>query len=223
MVTAYLRVSTGKQHLENQKEEIIRYASSKELTIDRWMEEVVSGKMSQNSRKLGKLIKNLKSGDVLIVTEISRLSRSLHEIMLIMKHCIDAGVVIHSTKERYIFDDSLNSKVLSFAFGLAAEIEHKLISQRTREALAVRKANGQHIGRTHGSDYLFREVVKKKMEIIDCIKDGLTLKEICLKLGFSQTIFVKLRRLCPEVDCAVKERNHLKGNRWKEHKKAEGN
>ena len=206
MVTAYLRVSTGKQHLENQKEEIIRYASSKELTIDRWIEEVVSGKTSQNSRKLGKLIKSLKAGDVLIVTEISRLSRSLHEIMLIMKRCIDVGVVIHSTKERYIFDDSLNSKVLSFAFGLAAEIEHKLISQRTREALAVRKANGQHVGRTYGSDYLFRGVVNRKAEIIDCITAGLTIKEICLKLGFSQTIFVKLRRLYPEVDCAVKER-----------------
>ena len=221
MVTAYLRVSTGKQHLENQKEEIIRYASSKELTIDRWIEEVVSGKTSQNSRKLGKLIKSLKAGDVLIVTEISRLSRSLHEIMLIMKRCIDVGVVIHSTKERYIFDDSLNSKVLSFAFGLAAEIEHKLISQRTREALAVRKANGQHVGRTYGSDYLFRGVVKRKAEIIDCITAGLTIKEICLKLGFSQTIFVKLRRLYPEVDCAVKERNTMKGNRWKGYRKTE--
>ncbi|WP_291589682.1 recombinase family protein [Bacteroides sp.] len=221
MVTAYLRVSTGKQHLENQKEEIIRYASSKELTIDRWIEEVVSGKTSQNSRKLGKLIKSLKAGDVLIVTEISRLSRSLHEIMLIMKRCIDVGVVIHSTKERYIFDDSLNSKVLSFAFGLAAEIEHKLISQRTREALAVRKANGQHVGRTYGSDYLFRGVVNRKAEIIDCITAGLTIKEICLKLGFSQTIFVKLRRLYPEVDCAVKERNTMKGNRWKGYRKTE--
>lgn len=221
MVTAYLRVSTGKQHLENQKEEIIRYASSKELTIDRWIEEVVSGKTSQNSRKLGKLIKSLKAGDVLIVTEISRLSRSLHEIMLIMKRCIDVGVVIHSTKERYIFDDSLNSKVLSFAFGLAAEIEHKLISQRTREALAVRKANGQHVGRTYGSDYLFRGVVNRKAEIIDYITAGLTIKEICLKLGFSQTIFVKLRRLYPEVDCAVKERNTMKGNRWKGYRKTE--
>lgn len=214
MVVAYLRVSTGKQHLENQKNEIIRYALSQNLSIGQWIEEVVSGKTDRESRKLGKVVRGLKPGSVLIVTEISRLSRSLHEIMLIMKHCIDVGVVIHSTKERYVFDDSLNSKVLSFAFGLAAEIEHKLISQRTREALAVRKANGQHIGRKSGSDYLYREVLENKTRIIDSIKKGLTIKEVCRVFGFSRTILKKMRMDCPEVDCLIKERNQQKGNRW---------
>lgn len=216
MVIAYLRVSTGKQHLENQKGEISRYASRWNLSIDQWIEETVSGKTNQNARKLGKVIKDLKAGDTLIVTEISRLSRTLHEIMIIMKDCIDTGVIIHSTKDGYIFEDSLNSKVLSFAFGLSAEIEHKLISQRTREALAIRKAEGKHIGRSHGSDYLYQEVIKKKDAILKSINHHLTIYEICTKYGFSKTIFAKLRSELPELDRAIKERNTLKGNRWGE-------
>lgn len=216
MVIAYLRVSTGKQHIENQREEILRYASSRQLSIDCWIEETVSGKTNQKSRKLGKLVNGLKKGDALIVTEVSRLSRSLHEIMVIMKHCIDTGVAVHSTKESYVFDDSLNSKVLSFAFGLAAEIEHKLMSQRTREALAVRKANGQHIGRMYGSDYLYQKAVDKKAEIVSAVRNGLTIGQICIKFGFSRTILQKLRENIPEVDAEIKKRNALKGNRWAE-------
>lgn len=215
MVIAYLRVSTGKQHLENQKEEILHYVSNRNLSIDCWIEETVSGKTNQKSRKLGKLIKGLKKGDILIVTEISRLSRSLHEIMVIMKYCIDVGVTIHSTKESYIFDDSLNSKVLSFAFGLAAEIEHKLMSQRTREALAVRKANGKQLGRVKGSDYQYQKAVNKKSEILLAVRNGLTISKICSKFGFSRTMLKKIRDNIPEIDVAIKSRNTIKGNRWK--------
>lgn len=216
MVIAYLRVSTGKQHLENQKSEIDRYVLNKHLVINRWIEETVSGKTDKNERRLRKLIKNLHSGDTVIVTEISRLSRSLHEIMVIMKHCVDTGVSIHSTKDGYIFDDSLNSKVLSFAFGLAAEIEHKLISQRTKEALAVRKAEGIHIGRQYGSDYTYQNALKKKTEIFAEIENGLTITKICKDFGFSRVIFDKLRRNNTEIDSAMKSRNKLKGNRWKD-------
>lgn len=215
MVIAYLRVSTGKQHLENQKSEINRYVLNKQLTINRWIEETVSGKTDKNDRRLGKLIKNLKTGDTVIVTEISRLSRSLHEIMVIMKHCVDTGVIIHSTKDGYIFDDSLNSKVLSFAFGLAAEIEHKLISQRTKEALAARKAEGKHIGRKHGSDYTYQNASKKVSEILLEIETGLTISLICKKFEFSRFVFDKLRVNNSQIDIAIKNRNESKGNRWK--------
>ena len=145
MVIAYLRVSTGRQHLENQEGEIKHYAESRNMKIDRWVTEVVSGKTEHKNRLLGRSVRHLKKGDILIVTELSRLSRSLHEIMEIMKLCVDVKVAVHSTKDGYIFDDSINSKVLSFAFGLAAEIEHKLNSQRTREAMALRKAEGKHM------------------------------------------------------------------------------
>lgn len=214
MVIAYLRVSTGKQFLENQKSEIIRYMANKKVVIDRWVEETVSGKTNRTRRKLGQIIKELKRGDTLIVTEISRLSRSLHEIMVIMKHCVDIGITIYSTKDGYAFDDSLNSKVLSFAFGLAAEIEHKLISQRTREALAVRKAKGKHVGRIHGSDYQYQKVVNRKLEILDSIYKDFSINKICIKFAFSRTMFAKLRKEHPDVDSAIKERNIRKGNRW---------
>lgn len=214
MVIAYLRVSAGKQFLTNQKSEIIRYMAIKGISIDCWVEETISGKTDQSNRKLGKLIKGLKRGDTLIVTEISRLSRLLHEIMLIMKYCIDTGVTIYSTKDGYAFDDSLNSKVLSFAFGLSAEIEHKLISQRTREVLAVRKAAGKHIGRAFGTDYLYQDILLRKKQILTSIFDNLTINEICEKYNFSRTLFAKLREKEPEIDNAIKKRNAKRGNRW---------
>ena len=122
-VVAYLRVSTEKQFLENQREEIIRFAEKNGLSIDRWYMETVSGKVSSKERKLAGLLDRMKPGDSLIITEISRLSRTLLEIMTILNSCIKRGVVLYSTKEGYVFQNDINSKVLGFAFGLMAEIE----------------------------------------------------------------------------------------------------
>lgn len=199
MVIAYLRVSTSRQHLNNQQGEINRYAQNKGLVVNRWETETVSGKTNRNSRKLGKVIRRLKQGDVLIVTELSRLSRSLHEIMQIMKYCVDNQVEIHSTKDGYMFDDSINSKVLSFAFGLAAEIEHKLISQRTREAMAVRKAEGKHMGRKKGSDVKMQLLEKRKEDIIAWLLDGHSIKFICKELKISYNTFYRFQHLHPEI------------------------
>ena len=151
MVIGYLRVSTGKQHPANQKDEIKRFAEKKNIGIDRWVIEIASGSKSEKERKLGRLLKTMRSGDILIVTEISRLSRTLTEIMSIMGKCLEKGIVLYTTKEGYTFDDTINSKVLCFAFGLVAEIERNLISMRTKEALALRKAEGVVLGRRKGS------------------------------------------------------------------------
>ena len=110
MTIAYLRVSTGKQHLENQKEEIEKFAARKNLTINRWVTEVVSGKKKENDRKLGRLLKSLKKGDILIVTELSRLSRTLLDIMSILHRCLEMNITVYSTKDGYAFDNSINSK-----------------------------------------------------------------------------------------------------------------
>ena len=131
MVFAYLRVSTGKQHLENQMREIEKFASRKGLVIDVWIKEVVSGKKNEKFRALGKLKRKVRKGDIIIITEISRLSRTLHEVMSILGYFLDTGVLLYSTKDGFEFDDSISSQVMAFAFGLAAQIEHKLISQRT--------------------------------------------------------------------------------------------
>ena len=136
MVVAYLRVSTGKQNLANQQDEIRRFAAAGGIVVDRWVTEVVSGRKNEKERKLGPLLGKMRSGDTLIVTELSRLSRTLTDIMAIMGRCLEHRIVLYSIKEGYAFDDSINSKVLCFAFGLAAEIERNLISMRTKEALS---------------------------------------------------------------------------------------
>ena len=112
MVIAYLRVSTSKQHLVNQQDEIRRFAHTKEIEVSRWVTEIVSGKKNQKERKLGRVINQLKPGDTLIVTEISRLSRTLTEIMAIMGKCLEKNITIYSTKDGYAFDNTINSKVL---------------------------------------------------------------------------------------------------------------
>ena len=109
MTIAYLRVSTGKQHLENQKEEIEKFAARRNLTVNRWVTEVVSGKKKEHDRKLGRLLKSLKRGDVLIVTELSRLSRTLLDIMSILHRCLEMNITVYSTKDGYAFDNSINS------------------------------------------------------------------------------------------------------------------
>ena len=147
MVIGYLRVSTGKQNLANQQNEIRRFADSKDFVIDSWVTEVVSGRKRERDRKLGTLLKRMKPGDTLIVTEISRLSRTLTDIMAIMGKCLAREINLYTTKEGYSFDNTINSKVLCFAFGLVAEIERNLISMRTKEALALRKAEGMVLGR----------------------------------------------------------------------------
>lgn len=210
MVVAYIRVSTEKQHLENQQNEILRYAQKHGLHIDKWIKEVIGGKTDRKQRALGKMINSLSAGDVIIVTEISRLSRSLHEIMVIMKYCIDQGIEVRSTKDGYVFDDSLNSKVLSFAFGLSAEIEHKLISQRTREALASRKAAGKHVGRQFGTAYKFQKALSREKEILTLISNGLSIQGICKYMGFSPSLFRKLRAHSSRIDKAIRARTKEK-------------
>lgn len=193
MTVAYLRVSTVHQHLDNQRGEIFRYAEANGISIDKWITDTVSGKTSQQKRNLGKTLKKLRRGDTLIVTEVSRLSRSLHEIMTIMKYCVERNITIYSTKDGYTFDDSINSKVLSFAFGLAAEIEHKLISQRTKEALALRKSQGVILGRRLGSGDKIRILYENRDALIRELGTDKTLREVCQGFGVSYRTLSRFR------------------------------
>ena len=191
MIIGYLRVSTEKQHVENQMEEIGRYAETNGLSIDKWVTEVVSGKREVKRRKLGRLLKSMKRGDTLIVTEVSRLSRSLTEIMGIMGMCVKKGVNIYTTKEKYQFDDSINSKVLCFAFCLVAEIERNLISMRTKEALAARRAEGKKLGRQEGFCPKMDVLLEHKTMINEMKMAGLSNREIYTKLKVSKSTFYK--------------------------------
>lgn len=205
MTVAYLRISTEKQHLRNQQEEILRFAEHRNLTIDRWLTEVVSGRKSGRERKLGALLRRMKRGDTLIVTELSRLSRTLTEIMSIMGHCLERGIVLYSTKDGYAFDNSINSKVLCFAFGLVAEIERNLISMRTREALAVRRADGVVLGRRKGSCVKQQALLKRREDLKGMLLRGCTLAELCRTFDVSPKTFHRVRQSDTEIDTLYRQ------------------
>ena len=148
---AYIRVSTERQTVENQRFEITNFASSKDIQINKWIEETISSVERLDQRKFGKLLNKMKKGDQLIVTELSRMGRNLMQIMKILHDCMEKEIMVYTIKENYELGNNINSKVLAFAFGLSAEIERNLISQRTKEALARKRAEGVILGRPVGS------------------------------------------------------------------------
>ena len=150
MIYGYVRVSTDKQTVENQRFEISRFASRSGMTIDGWIEETVSGTTNWTKRGLGRLLLGVHKGDIVVCAEISRLGRSLFMIMEILNFCMNRGCRVWTVKDGYRLGDDIPSKVLAFAFGLSAEIERNLVSQRTREALARKKALGVALGRPMG-------------------------------------------------------------------------
>lgn len=150
MTYGYIRVSTDKQTVENQRFEIVNYCQRKGLVIDCWIEETVSGTKVPGKRRLGGLLNKVGSGDKIICSELSRLGRSLMMIMSILNQLMEKQVTVYTIKDNYVLGDDIQSKVLAFAFGLSAEIERNLISQRTTEALRRKKALGKKLGRPKG-------------------------------------------------------------------------
>ena len=173
---AYIRISTDKQDLENQRYSILEYANKKKLGSVEFIEETVSGKVSWKNRKLKDLIKQLQEGDNLIVAELSRLGRSMLEIMELLNILLSKGVNIYVVKGNYELKDDIQSKVLAFAFSLASEIERELISQRTKEALAKRKAEGKKLGRPKGS--YSSKLDDKKEYIKELLDKGVSIASI---------------------------------------------
>lgn len=182
MVYAYIRVSTDKQTVENQRFELQKFATEKGIVIDKWISEIVSGTKSANDRKLGPLLKKMKKGDILILSEISRLGRNLMQIMSILNLCMSKETMVLTAKERYELGNNINSQILAFAFGLSAQIERDLISQRTKEALARRKANGQRLGREVGSKNTHYKLTGKEPLIRTMLDYGYSKAAICKKL-----------------------------------------
>src|SRR3954452_11389926 len=171
MIYGYIRVSTDKQTTDNQRYEVLKFAAEKKLRVDRWIEETISSTKHLNHRKLGELLTTMQEGDILIVTEVSRLGRSIMEVMSILHTLMEKEVKVFTTKERYELGNNINSKVLAFAFSLSAEIERSMISSRTKEALARKKSEGKRLGRPKGKlshttkltgkDDLIRDYIKR--------------------------------------------------------------
>jgi DNA invertase Pin-like site-specific DNA recombinase len=150
MTYGYVRVSTDRQRVDNQEYEITRFCQKNNLVIDEWIKETISGTKTPDKRKLGGLLDNIKTGDLIICAELSRLGRSLFMIMSILNRLMAIGAKVWTIKDNYRLGDDIQSKVLAFAFGLSAEIERDLISQRTKEALILKRAEGVILGRPIG-------------------------------------------------------------------------
>ena len=182
MIYGYIRVSSDKQTVENQRFEIIKFCKEKGIHINGRIEETISGTKDYSKRKLGRLLHKVKNNDLIICSELSRLGRTLFMIMEILNLCMNKGVKIRTIKDWYRLWEDIQSKVLAFAFGLSAEIERNLISQRTREALIKRKAEGKKLGRPLWSINKRKKLDWYKEKINKRITKGITKVKIAKKL-----------------------------------------
>ena len=186
MIYGYIRVSTDKQTVENQRFEIERFALQQQMQIDGWIEETISGTKNYTKRQLGRLLKKVQRGDLIICAELSRLGRSLFMIMEILNICMNKECRVWTIKDGYRLGDDIQSKVLAFAFGLSAEIERNLISQRTKEALARKKAEGVILGRPKGRLTLNSNCEKKREWICEMISHGMPKTDIAKNLHIAR-------------------------------------
>ena len=182
MIYAYIRVSTDKQTVENQRFEIERFCEQRGMKIDKWVSETVSGTKAAHARRLGALLKKMKKGDTLVCSEISRLGRRLMEVMSILNTLMTRQVVVLTVKEKYELGNNIQSQILAFAFSLSAQIERDLISQRTKEGLARRKAEGQQLGRKKGGKNSRYKLTGKEPLIRTMLEYGYSKAAICRKL-----------------------------------------
>lgn len=174
MIYAYLRVSTVAQDEENQLQGILRKAEELGVNIDKYVIDRVSGTKEPNERNLGRLLKRVKEGDVLLISELSRFGRRLFMLFRILETLLNKGVHVYSVKDGYALDNTLQSKVVAFAFGMAAEIERDMISKRTKEALALRKAQGKKLGRPVGAKTVHHKLDRFERRLKNARKRGLS-------------------------------------------------
>ena len=180
MVYGYIRVSSDKQTIENQRFEINNFCKRENITVDGWIEETISGIKNYTKRQLGELLKKVGKDDIIICSELSRLGRNLFMIMEILNICMTKDCRVWTIKDGYRLGDDIQSKVLAFAFGLSAEIERNLISQRTKEALARKKAEGVILGRPKGrkSSPDKYKLSGKELLISELLKNGTSRRKI---------------------------------------------
>lgn len=194
MIYGYCRVSTAHQHEENQHFVIENFAKQNNLKIDAWVEEKISSSKKLQDRKLGLLLNKLKSGDILITTEISRLGRSLLEVMGILQTCLEKDCQVWTLKENFRLGSDIQSKVLAFAFGLSAELSKSLLQERVRESLARLKASGKKLGRPIGAKSKTLKLSKNKKRINRLVDKGISKNEIARIMHVNKSTLYKYLR-----------------------------
>ena len=195
MIYGYCRVSTTHQHEENQHFAIEKFCEQNNLAIDVWVEEKISSSKKLKDRQLGTLLNELKSGDILITTEISRLGRSLLEVMGILQTCLEKECQIWTLKENFRLGADIQSKVLAFAFGLSAELSKALLQARIKESLARLKADGKKLGRPMGAKSKSLKLAKNRKRLLHLMDKGLPIAQIARILRVDRgTIYKFLKK-----------------------------
>lgn len=195
MIYGYIRVSTDKQTTENQMMAIKNFCRQKRLHNINWISETISGTKSVNQRQLGNLLNQVQENDIIIITEISRLGRSMIMILNILQELLEKKVKVYAIKEGYELGDNIQSKVLAFAFGLSAEIERQLISERTKSGLERVRKSGKHIGRKKGQKSKVYKLDSYKNFINQELINGRSKNSIATELNVSwSTLNESLKR-----------------------------
>ena len=207
MIYGYIRVSTSSQTVENQKIQIKKYCKEKRLHNIIWYSETISGTKQPEKRALGKLLKDVKEKDIIIVTEVSRLGRSMMMIMNVLDDCLNKNVKVIAIKENFILDNSIACKALMFAFGLSAEIERTLISERTKAGLERARKRGKRIGRSVGEKPHRFKLSPYKSKIKKYIKEGRSINSMAKEFGVKWqtmknycTVNIKIKPLPPLIE-----------------------
>ena len=186
MIYGYIRVSTDKQDCENQKLGIEAKASALGLRIDQYIEDAgISGTKEPEQRALGGMLSQLSPGDVVICSELSRLGRKMFMIMRILEHCMNIGARVYTVKDGFELGDTIQSKVLAFAFGLSAEIERNLIAQRTKEAMAKLRLQGIKLGRPSGTKNTCHIIDGHETLILNMYSAGVSKRKIARTIRVS--------------------------------------
>lgn len=190
-----------KQTCSNQHFAIKEYAKRNKLKVDKWVEENISSRKPLSKRELGVLMGKVVAGDTIIITEISRLARNLYELAGILQDAINKDVKVISIKENYAFKNDLQSKIMAYTFGLAAEIERDLISNRIKMSLDKLKKQKVKLGRPFGAQSKCLKLSKNRKKIKDLLEKGL-----------SQAKIAKILNVHPTTMCRFLKREDV----WKE-------
>jgi DNA invertase Pin-like site-specific DNA recombinase len=198
MIIGYIRVSKNTQHTGNQKNTILEYANRHKLIVDEFIDIEISSQKTLHMRKIDELLSKINKNDTIIIAELSRLGRSISEVISIVNQIIAFGAELISIKENIQVKEkhSMQSKVMITMFSLIADLERDLISERTKEALAARKASGKRLGRPPGPGKSKLEPhLEQIQEFIDKKVSMLSISKI-LEVSYSTLFnFVKRRDL----------------------------
>ena len=199
---AYLRVSTRSQDLDNQKLAILEFSQKRRFPIDQFIESRISSRKSPFERRIDEMLGTLQPGDRLLVSELSRLGRSLSQVIQIVETLVRRKIRFITIKEAIEFDgkQDLRTKVMIALFGLFAEVERDLISERTKEGLAAAKTKGKRLGRPKGALGTSR-LDGKEQDIRALLDKDVSKSSIAKILNVSRSAlyhFIQTRKIAPD-------------------------